>query len=89
MCACMWPLPRSLQLRLTVMRFLQGFRNYERIRETLVHELTHNVWRDHDNSFKELNSRLLRECVRINRVQALARTALGDAEVRPMHCWHA
>ena len=31
---------------------MKGFRRYARIRETLVHELTHNVWGDHDINFK-------------------------------------
>lgn len=31
---------------------LRGFRKYEKIRETLMHELAHNEFGDHDNSFK-------------------------------------
>ncbi len=38
-----------------------GFRKYESIRMTLCHELTHNVWGDHDNNFKALCSQLNRE----------------------------
>eukprot|EP00892_Ulva_mutabilis_P005169 jgi/Ulvmu1/3023/UM015_0063.1 len=72
---------QEIKLRLRT-NDLKGFRNYERIRETLVHELTHNVWGDHGNNFKELNSKLLRECVRINRTRDAAQTVLGDAEVR-------
>lgn len=41
---------------------LKGFRRYARIRETLLHELTHNVWGDHDVNFKRLCSQLNREC---------------------------
>lgn len=48
----------SLRLRTDDLR---GFRRYERIRETLVHELAHMVFSEHDNDFKELNSQLLRE----------------------------
>ena len=48
----------SLRLRTDDLR---GFRRYERIRETMVHELAHMVFSEHDNSFKELNSQLLRE----------------------------
>jgi len=40
---------------------LKGFRKYDRIRETLIHELAHMVYGEHDNNFKELNSRLRRE----------------------------
>jgi WLM domain len=45
---------------------LQGFRRYQKIRETLVHELTHMVWGDHDNNFKQLNSQLLREAAQLD-----------------------
>ena len=42
---------------------LRGFRRYQRVRETLVHELTHNgVWSAHDANFKNLCSQLTREC---------------------------
>ena len=41
---------------------LRGFRRYARIRETLLHELTHNVWSDHDVNFKRLCSQLNVEC---------------------------
>eukprot|EP01025_Chloroclados_australasicus_P007678 TRINITY_DN1253_c0_g2_i3.p1 TRINITY_DN1253_c0_g2~~TRINITY_DN1253_c0_g2_i3.p1 ORF type:complete len:366 (-),score=26.81 TRINITY_DN1253_c0_g2_i3:378-1475(-) len=40
---------------------LKGFRKYIKIRETLIHELTHIVWGDHDINFKTLNSQLLKE----------------------------
>lgn len=40
---------------------LQGFRRYDRIRETLIHELAHNVFPNHDRDFKELNSKLNKE----------------------------
>ncbi len=42
---------------------MQGFRPYNRIRETLVHELAHNVHSDHDDAFKQLNSELLKQVV--------------------------
>ena len=41
---------------------LRGFRRYARVRETLLHELTHNVWSEHDGNFKALCSRLNAEC---------------------------
>ena len=40
---------------------LKGFRKYTVIVNTLLHELTHMVWSDHDNNFKRLNSELQRE----------------------------
>ncbi|GLI67938.1 hypothetical protein VaNZ11_012267 [Volvox africanus] len=45
---------------------LKGFRKYERIRETLIHELAHMEFGEHDNNFKQLNSQLARECAAIN-----------------------
>ncbi|DBA84875.1 TPA: hypothetical protein ACH3X1_005894 [Trebouxia sp. C0004] len=45
---------------------LKGFRRYDRIRETLCHELAHMVWGEHDNRFKELNSQLLKECSQLD-----------------------
>lgn len=48
------------------MSAVQGFRKYERIRETLIHELAHNEFSEHGADFKELNSRLGRECAAIN-----------------------
>ena len=40
---------------------LRGFRRLRDIKLTLMHELAHNEFREHDQSFKELNSRLVRE----------------------------
>ncbi|KAE9394650.1 WLM-domain-containing protein [Gymnopus androsaceus JB14] len=50
----------GLNLRLRTNRY-DGFRTYKEVRRVLCHELTHNVWGDHDNNFKELNSLLNRE----------------------------
>lgn len=73
---------QEIKLRLRTNDLL-GFRNYQRIRETLVHELTHNVHQDHGTGFKMLNSQLLRECVRINGAMRSAQSVLGSAaEVR-------
>jgi len=44
--ALWWPTPPA------------GFRRYDRIRETLLHELAHMVHGDHDNAFKQLNSQV-------------------------------
>ncbi len=44
----------------------QGFRKYDRIRETLIHELAHMEYGEHDNDFKQLNSELRKECDAIN-----------------------
>ena len=40
---------------------LKGFRVYQRVKETLIHELTHNVFGPHDNNFKNFCSQLTRE----------------------------
>ncbi|CAG7847900.1 SubName: Full=Uncharacterized protein {ECO:0000313/EMBL:CCA72615.1} [Serendipita indica DSM 11827] len=50
----------SILLRLRTDRY-DGFRLYSEVRRVLCHELTHNVWGDHDDNFKALNSRLNRE----------------------------
>ncbi|TFK29575.1 WLM-domain-containing protein [Coprinopsis marcescibilis] len=51
---------QAIKLRLRTDRY-DGFRLYKDIRRVLCHELAHNVWGDHDNNFKELNSQLNRE----------------------------
>jgi hypothetical protein len=51
---------QSIHLRLRTDDW-SGFRKYLKIRETLVHELAHNVFSEHDANFKQLNSELLRE----------------------------
>ena len=45
---------------------LKGFRKYGKIRETLIHELAHMEWDDHDNNFKAYNSQLLKECAKLD-----------------------
>jgi len=39
----------------------QGLRPYQSVIPVLLHELTHNVWGDHDNNFKTLCSELTKE----------------------------
>ena len=39
-----------------------GFRDYVTVRKTLMHELAHNVYGDHGEGFKALNSQLNDEC---------------------------
>ncbi|GLC40533.1 hypothetical protein PLESTM_001084800 [Pleodorina starrii] len=57
---------------------LKGFRKYERIRETLIHELAHMEYGDHDNDFKLLNSQLARECAAINARYVGGHTLLAE-----------
>ncbi|TEB33281.1 WLM-domain-containing protein [Coprinellus micaceus] len=56
----------SIKLRIYTDRY-DGFRSFKEMRRVLCHELTHNVWGDHDNNFKELNSQLNREVVEFER----------------------
>jgi len=56
-----------IKLRLRTYRYDDGFRLYSDIRRVLCHELAHNVWGDHSNNFKELNSRLNREVLEFER----------------------
>lgn len=48
----------SLRLRTNDM---EGFRHYPEIRKVLLHELTHNVWGEHDDNFHRLNRQLNKE----------------------------
>ncbi|KAF6761814.1 WLM domain-containing protein [Ephemerocybe angulata] len=57
---------QEIKLRIYTDRY-DGFRSYKEIRRVLCHELTHNVWGDHDNNFKELNSKLNREVAEYER----------------------
>ncbi|KAL4426212.1 hypothetical protein ABPG77_009827 [Micractinium sp. CCAP 211/92] len=58
---------------------LKGFRRYDRIRETLLHELAHMVWGEHDDNFKQLNSQLRRACDAFDWRGAAARSLAGPA----------
>ncbi|KAI3427299.1 hypothetical protein D9Q98_010218, partial [Chlorella vulgaris] len=64
---------------------LGGFRRYDRIRETLLHELAHMVHSEHDNAFKELNSQLRRECDALDWRGAAARSVAGPAFEGSVH----
>lgn len=50
----------TIKLRIRLDTY-DGFRPYLEVRRVLCHELAHNVWSEHNNSFKELNSQLNRE----------------------------
>ncbi|KAF9454356.1 WLM-domain-containing protein [Macrolepiota fuliginosa MF-IS2] len=60
---------QKIKLRIRTNRY-DGFRLYSEIRRVLCHELTHNVWGDHDENFKELNSKLNREVTEFERARA-------------------
>lgn len=67
----------SLRLRTDDM---QGFRKFDMIRKTMIHELAHMVYSEHDDDFKRLNSTLNREAQEIlsRRGQSIA----GDTPVK-------
>ncbi|RDB15370.1 hypothetical protein Hypma_004666 [Hypsizygus marmoreus] len=69
---------QAIKLRLRTDRY-DGFRLYAEVRRVLCHELTHNVWGDHGNNFKELNSKLNREVVEFERAAAIGTRSLLDS----------
>ncbi|GAX82086.1 hypothetical protein CEUSTIGMA_g9514.t1 [Chlamydomonas eustigma] len=56
---------------------LRGFRKYESIRDTLIHELAHMVHSEHDAAFKQLNSELKKEVLRVASTQHSGNSLLG------------
>ncbi|KAI0285767.1 WLM-domain-containing protein [Russula aff. rugulosa BPL654] len=72
---------QAIELRLRTDRY-DGFRSYRDIRRVLCHELAHNVWSDHSNNFKELESKLNREVLEFERrVRDATHTVGGDNDV--------
>ncbi|KAI8989438.1 WLM domain-containing protein [Pilobolus umbonatus] len=45
---------------------LSGFRHYDSIRKVLLHELTHNVWQEHDDRFHALNRQLNKDVISLD-----------------------
>lgn len=45
----------KIKLRLRTDRY-DGFRTYKEVRRVLCHELTHNVWGDHDNNVSSVDN---------------------------------
>ncbi|KAG5340396.1 hypothetical protein C0989_001814 [Termitomyces sp. Mn162] len=70
---------QAIKLRIRTDRY-DGFRLYREVRRVLCHELTHNVWGDHDNNFKELNSKLNREVAEFERAAANGTHYLSEVE---------
>ncbi|KAK0501665.1 WLM-domain-containing protein [Armillaria luteobubalina] len=70
---------QQIKLRLRTDRY-DGFRTYKEVRRVLCHELTHNVWGDHDNNFKELNSKLNKEVVEFERARGDGTHTLASLE---------
>ncbi|KAL4063246.1 WLM domain-containing protein [Scleroderma yunnanense] len=68
---------QAIRLRIRTDAY-DGFRPYLESRQVLCHELAHNVWSEHDNNFKELNSRLNREVVEFEATQVQGTHYLVD-----------
>lgn len=58
---------------------LKGFRKIAVIRSTLIHELTHMVHDDHDNAFKALNSKLVKESQVLSSGQRVSWNGAGNS----------
>lgn len=65
---------QEIQLRLRT-DDLKGFRKYQAIRDTLCHELAHNVHGDHDGRFKALNSEIKQK---VDGISGAKRSLLAD-----------
>ncbi|KAI7852310.1 WLM domain-containing protein [Circinella umbellata] len=64
---------------------LSGFRHYDSIRKVLLHELTHNVWSEHDDNFHALNRQLNKEVVSLDWTAHGANTlSSGSSFYQPM-----
>ncbi|KAI6023767.1 WLM-domain-containing protein [Pisolithus microcarpus] len=68
---------QAIKLRIRTDAY-DGFRPYLEVRRVLCHELAHNVWGEHDNNFKELNSRLNKEVAEFEVAQAHGTHYLAD-----------
>ncbi|KAG6811551.1 hypothetical protein H0H92_006904 [Tricholoma furcatifolium] len=69
---------QAIKLRLRTDLY-DGSRLYKDVRRVLCHELTHNVWGDHDDNFKELNSKLNREVAEFEQAVARGTHYLSDS----------
>ncbi|XP_064998090.1 uncharacterized protein LOC135581728 [Musa acuminata AAA Group] len=56
---------------------LQGFRKYESIKRTLLHELAHMVYSEHDSSFFALNKQLNEEAASLDWTKSTSHTLNG------------
>ncbi|KAG9019715.1 hypothetical protein FRB90_010985 [Tulasnella sp. 427] len=68
---------QSIKLRLRTDAY-DGMRTYKETRRVLCHELTHNVFGDHDDNFKTLNSQLNREVAEFEAAVARGSRTLGS-----------
>ncbi|GJJ11396.1 hypothetical protein Clacol_005629 [Clathrus columnatus] len=75
---------QAIKLRIRTDAY-DGFRLYSEVRRVLCHELTHNVWGNHDDNFKTLNSQLNREVAEYERTLALNTHSLGGETAAFVH----
>ncbi|XP_073308574.1 uncharacterized protein [Primulina huaijiensis] len=66
----------EISLRLRTDDF-QGFRKYESIKKTLLHELAHMVYSDHDANFYALDSQLNKEAATLDWTKSRGHTLSG------------
>ncbi|KAG2137574.1 WLM-domain-containing protein [Suillus bovinus] len=67
----------TIKLRIRLDTY-DGFRPYLEVRRVLCHELAHNVWGEHNNDFKELNSQLNREVAEFEAAARIGTHELSD-----------
>ncbi|KAG2057611.1 WLM-domain-containing protein [Suillus hirtellus] len=67
----------TIKLRIRLDTY-DGFRPYLEVRRVLCHELAHNVWGEHNNDFKELNSQLNREVAEFEAAARAGTHGLSD-----------
>ncbi|KAL6577497.1 hypothetical protein OROMI_009825 [Orobanche minor] len=58
---------------------LKGFRKYEKIKKTLLHELAHMVFSEHDSNFLALDSQLNKEAATLDWTKSRGHTLSGGA----------
>lgn len=61
----------------------RGFRKYLTVRQTLLHELAHMEYDEHDNLFKALNSKINKECNSFDWRNVPGKKLAGDAFMGP------
>ncbi|OAX40320.1 WLM-domain-containing protein [Rhizopogon vinicolor AM-OR11-026] len=67
----------TIKLRIRLDTY-DGFRPYLEVRRVLCHELAHNVWGEHTDDFKELNSQINREVAEFEAAAAHGTHYLSD-----------
>ncbi|CAN6478137.1 unnamed protein product [Victoria cruziana] len=61
---------------------LKGFRKYESIKKTLLHELAHMVYSEHDENFFALDKQLNQEAISLDWTKSRSRMLMGNKNLR-------